>query len=173
MIGVVPERSKFPTNAEVWLPLSRRDGFADRRRDARVLSVFGWLSDGQSIGSANGEMRTIAERLQRQYPDTNRGVRIEAEPVNDQYVGSATHPAWIAFIVAGTLVLLIACANVANLLLMRALQRAREIAVRVALGATRWRIVRQLLGENLVLAITGGIAGLALSFAWTRMLDTF
>jgi predicted permease len=170
VIGVMPERSKFPTNAELWLPLSQQAGLFERKRDARSLNVFGSLGDTHTVRSADTELRAIATRLSEQYPATNQHVRIEAVPVNQRYLGTRTHPAWFAFIAAGTLVLLIACANIANLLLMRSVHRTREIAVRAALGATKGRVVRQLLGESLVLAVVGGTVGLALSFAWTYIL---
>jgi predicted permease len=170
VIGVMRERSKFPTNAEVWLPLSQQAGLFQRKRDARSLNVFGWLGDTHTGQSADIELRAIATRLSEQYPTTNQDVRIEAVPVNQRYLGARTHPAWFAFIAAATLVLLIACANIANLLLMRSVHRTREISVRVALGATKGRLVRQLLAESLVLAVLGGTVGLALSFAWTYVL---
>jgi putative ABC transport system permease protein len=172
VVGVMPERSKFPTNAELWLPLAHRPGLFERKRDARSLSVFGWLGDGRTVQSAVTELRGIASRLSEQYADTNQHFRFEAVPVNEQYLGTSTHPAWFAFIAAGTLVLLIACANIANLLLMRSVRRTREIAVRLALGATRGRVTRQLLAESLVLAALGGTVGLALSFSWTHVLTT-
>jgi putative ABC transport system permease protein len=172
VVGVMAERSKFPTNAEVWLPLSQQPGLFERKRDARSMNVFGWLADGHTVQSAGDELRAIATRLSEQYPATNQELRIEAVPVNQRYLGTRTHPAWFAFIAAGTLVLLIACANIANLLVMRSVSRTREIAVRVALGATRGRLMRQLLAESFVLAILGGIVGLALSFSWTRVLTT-
>ena len=170
VIGVMRERSKFPTNAELWLPLSQQAGVFEQKRDARSLSVFGWLGDTHTVQSADTELRAIATRLSERYPTTNQHVRIEAVPVNQRYLGARTHPAWFAFIAAGTLVLLIACANIANLLLMRSVHRTREIAVRAALGATNGRVVRQLLSESLVLAVLGGALGLALSFAWTYVL---
>ena len=170
VVGVMPERSKFPTNAEVWLPLSQQAGLFERKRDARSMNVFGWLGDTHTVQSADSELRAIATRLSEQYPTTNQHVRLEAVPVNQRYLGTRTHPAWFAFIAAGTLVLLIACANIANLLLMQSVRRTREIAVRTALGATKGRVVRQLLAESLVLAVLGGTVGLALSFAWTYVL---
>ena len=87
VVGIMPERSRFPTNAEVWLPLAQLPGLFDRNRNARNLSVMGWLSDGYTVHSADDELRAFAGRLQQQFPDTNRGIRIEAVPVNDQYSG--------------------------------------------------------------------------------------
>jgi putative ABC transport system permease protein len=173
VIGVMPDRSRFPTNAEVWLPLSQLPGLSTQNRDARSLTVMGWLAGGRTTAGADTEVRAIAQRLATQHPETNRGIRIDAVPVNDRHTGSATHPAWLAFITAGALVLLIACANVANLLLMRSVHRAREIAIRRALGATRTRIIRQLLSESLLIASIGGVIGLALSAAAARLLTIF
>ena len=169
VVGIMPERLRFPTNAEGWLPLAQLPGLFDRNRNARNLSVMGWLSDGYTVHSADDELRAFAGRLQQQFPDTNRGfVSRQCRSTTSTLGSDATgmdcfHHRWRVGV-------LIACANVANLMLMRSISRTREMAVRVSLGATRSRIVRQLLGESLVLAIVGGATGLALAFAWTRAL---
>lgn len=173
VLGVMPERFRFPTNADVWQPLALMPDLANQRRDARVLGVFGRLVDGATPAGARAELDAIAARLAREYPETNEAVRMTAVPINERYNGNITDPAWLAFITAGGLILLIACANVANLLLMRSSQRSREIAIRASLGATRRRVIRQLLAESTLIAALGGLAGLGLSLAGLRVVSSF
>jgi predicted permease len=132
--------------------------------------MFGRLLPDVSPADVSGELQTIWSTLAERFPATNTNLRLVVHPINDHYVGSRTHPAWIAFNTVGLLVLLVACANVANLLIMRGVSRGREMAVRASLGATRARIVRQLLAENVVLALVGGAVGLILSIAGARLL---
>src|SRR5207249_12171133 len=127
-----------------------------------TLSMFGRLNKDGTMASAGAELQTAWRRLASEYPDTNTGIQLNSGPINAHYVADITDPAWLAFITAGVLVLLVACFNVANLQLMRATDRSREIAVRTALGASRGRVVRQLLGESRVLGALGGTLGLLL-----------
>jgi predicted permease len=170
VVGIVPDRSRFPTNAEIWQPLGSMPGIADQSRSVRTLMTIGRLTPGTSLADAQGELQSMWASLGNQYPATNASLRLTVRPINEHYLGARTHPAWIAFNAAGLLVLLVACANVANLLVMRGVSRSREMAVRTSLGATRARIARQLLAESAVLATMGGLLGLVLSLASAQLL---
>jgi putative ABC transport system permease protein len=171
VIGIMPDRSKFPSNAVVWQPLVALPASASGKlRGSRQLDVFGRLKPGVSRTDAVGELQGIWSELVRRHPSTNANIRLQPTLMNHQYVGDRINPAWYAFIGAGFLILFVACANVANLLIMRGTHRAREIAVRASLGATRARIVRQLLAESGVLASLGGMIGLLLSTAGAQLL---
>ena len=172
VIGIMSDRSGFPSLAEVWAPMATMPGVADQRRDARRLSVFGRVRDDWSAAEAGVEVSAWFDRMSSEYPDTT-GVRARVMPINDVYFGQLTHPAWLAFTTAGLLIGLIACANVANLMLSRAVHRAREIAIRTSLGASRRRVVRQLLIESAVLAACGGVVGLGVSEAAIRIYSSF
>ena len=160
IVGVMPEGMRFPDNTEIWLPAIPAVGEA---RDRRSLNVFGRLKSNLARVEAQTEMNGIAERLTAAFPDINKGfIGIRVETFTERYVGGAGRTMLLVIMGAVSFVLLIACANVANLLLSRSANRAREVAVRAALGATRWRIVRQLLVESLALAFIGGSLGLLL-----------
>ena len=169
VVGIVSDRSGFPSTAAVWLPLAQAPGLASEPGDARTLSVFARLRSDRTIHDARGEADALAGRLEREHPDTNRQVRTRVVPINDRYLGRLRDPAWLAFMAAGALMVLISCANVANLLLGRAFHRAREIAIRTSLGATRRRVIRQLLMEGAVLAALGGATGLMFAAAGVRL----
>jgi putative ABC transport system permease protein len=171
VIGVMPDRFKFPNNADLWLPLVSMPGLSDQPRDARTLTVFGRLRDGVTAGQAQEEMAAVVARLAREFPETNAGMRAFVQPINDRFNSPITQPAWIAFILVGIFLVLISCANVANLLLMRSARRGRELAVRAALGATRARMVRQLLVESSLLAALGGVFGLGVALIGIRLFD--
>jgi len=150
---------------DIWQPLAALPGLATETRDARTLRVFGRLRDGVSIGSARAEIAAVTQRLAREYADTNTAPRIVIDP----FTGTPRHPVYLALFGAVAFVLLIACANVANLLLARSTRRSREISIRISLGASRWRIVRQLLVESVMLAGIAGTLGLLLSVAGVRI----
>lgn len=169
VIGVMPDRFKFPNNADLWLPLASMPGLSDQPRDARTLTVFGRLRDGATAGHAQEEAAAAVARLAREFPETNAGMRALVQPINDRFNSPITHPAWIAFILVGIFLVLISCANVANLLLMRSARRGRELAVRAALGATRARMVRQLLVESSLLAALGGVFGFGVALIGNRL----
>ncbi len=164
VIGVMPEGFRFPVNFELWLPLMSMPGIEIERRDVRQLQVFGRLAAGASMAQAQAEITTVAARLSVDYPATNRDVR----PLVQPFTG-VPNRLFVALLGGVAFLLLIACANVANLMLVRSARRWREISIRKSLGATRSRIVRQLLVECMLVALAGGALGFALSIAGVRL----
>ncbi len=161
VIGVMPGGFRFPVISDVWLPLARLPGLVDQARDMRQLQVFGKVADWSTRAQAQAEIESIAARLSREYPATNG----DTGAVVDRFPGHfAPSRILMALMLAVGLVLLLACINVANLLLARSVGRSRELAMRVALGATRWRIVRQLLVECGLLAVAAGTLGFGFVF---------
>jgi len=161
VVGVMPTGFQFlDPAAEVWIPLSQNQ-FASSARQVRLLSVVGRLSDGVKPREADGELTAIARRLEAQFPDSNRGVGMRVIALHAQVTGKV-RPALLLLLGAVGLVLLIACANITNLMLVRSAGRQKEIAVRAALGAGRVRLLRQLLTESIVLSLLGGAAGIVL-----------
>jgi putative ABC transport system permease protein len=168
VIGVMPAQMFSPRTAEVWFPLTRRtDDLMWQTRDNHP-GLFGWarLKEGVTIEKALAEMKEIAARLSKQYPASNSAVSVTVTPLLENQVGDYRDSLKLLF-QAVALVLLIACANLANLLAARGAARAQEFAVRAAVGASRWQIIRQLLMESFVLALAGGLLGLCLA-AWGR-----
>jgi putative ABC transport system permease protein len=168
IIGVMPPGLRFPYLAEVWQPLAQMPGLAAQPRDARAIAVFGRLADGVTLAHARAELSALATALAGQFPATNRGVQGTVVKFTEQYFGSMTDGPPLILMVAVGFVLLIACANAANLLLARAASRAPEISLRRALGASRGRIVRQLFVESLLLAALAGVFGFLLAWPLTR-----
>lgn len=172
VVGVMGPDMRFPFNADVWLPYSQLPPEArDPKRDVRNASVIGRLEDGVTIAQARSELETVATALTRDHPDTNKDIRATVTNFSDRVVGPPLRLILYALTGAVAFVLLIACANVANLLLARSSSRTREIAVRASLGATRGRIVRQLLVESVLLACAGGLLGLGLAILGVRLFD--
>lgn len=169
IIGVVAGRYSLPmVDAEVWVPLTRT---VNERRGGRSLWVMGQLTQGKSLEEARAELTAIARQQEQAHPATNKGYGVTVERAIDAVVTPTARRAGTAILVAVWLVLLIACTNIANLLLARTAARAREIAIRTAIGAPRARIARLLLVESGLLALIGGLTGIALStagLAWLR-----
>jgi putative ABC transport system permease protein len=167
IVGVMPPGFYFPAKEiEMWVPMGWNHDQIAKLRRPHFLRAVGRLKAGVTLDQARGEMTAIAGQLEAQYPDTNTQMGVGLGPLKE-WVVSDTRLPLIVFLVAVAFVLLIACANVANLLLARAATRTREVAIRTALGARRSRIVKQLLTENLVLATAGGALGLLLAL-WCR-----
>jgi predicted permease len=170
IIGVMPERMKFPENSELWMPFVPTD--AQLARDARILGVFGRLADGATKEAADDEIDGIARRTiaaNAEQTGSLAGGRVET--FLERFLGGAARPMFITVMGAVMFVLLIACANVASLLLSRTMYRTREVAVRYSLGATRWRVVRQLLIESITLSTMGGMVGLVLASVAVQSFD--
>lgn len=168
IVGVLPAWYRIPAEADLWVPLDMSLENLGKRGNHNWRAI-GRMKPGVTLEQARADLRTIAERLEKQFPDTNDHVDALVIPMREQLVGGFRDQLWIMFGAVG-FVLLIACANVANLLLVRSTSRRREIAVRVALGAGRARLLRQLLTESLLLSLVGGSLGVLVAYTSVRLL---
>ena len=166
IIGVMPDGFHFVDTTDVWLPLAQMPGSTRQRRDARGLLMIGRLPDGIGLDRVLAELSRIAANIAAMHPETNKDVRPLVNSFYEAYNGGVllTDSLTLVPLLIAAFVLLIASANLANLLLARAAYRSREIAIRAAIGATRWRIVRQLLIESLLLALVAWV--LAVGGSW-------
>jgi putative ABC transport system permease protein len=162
IIGVMPQGFNFPQAPELWVPINFEISDGMKVRKAHFLRPIGKLKDGVTLAQAQGDLDMIAKRLEQQYPDSNQGWSLRLVSLREQLIGNTRPTLFILFGAVG-FVLLIACANVANLLLVRAASRQKEIALRTALGAGRFRIVRQMITESVLLALIGGALGTILA----------
>ena len=171
VVGVMPRGFQFPPgdrDVEVWSPLTL-DAQTLLTRPHRMYRTIGRLAPGATMAQAQSEMDAIAQNLARQYPDTNAGWGVRLVPAHEQVVGGIGRTLWV-LLGAVLLVLLIACANVSNLMLARSARAARDFSIRAALGASRLALVRQSLVESGLLAASGAVVGLGLAWAGARVL---
>ena len=171
IIGVMPQRLDFPRETEVWKPLVLKEEYM--KRENRRFQLYGHVAKPSVLKSASVEVNTAMQNLAAAYPITNKNIGGRVIDYNEYFAGneSEIRIVFIAMLGAVGFVLLIACANVANLQLGRAVSRMREISIRVALGAGRWRIIRQLLVESLILSIAGGLIGWMIAIWGIRTFD--
>lgn len=169
IIGVMPEGFKFPNNEDAWMA-AIPDAEMERRNHRR-FNVIGLLKPDSSIAEANADMSVIASRLSKQFPDSHKDHSMQVFTFHQAMNGGPIRLVFLLMLGAVGFVLLIACANVANMLLSRAVGRAREISIRTAMGASRWRIIRQLLIESILLSLTGGVLGLSIAYWGAKGFD--
>jgi putative ABC transport system permease protein len=166
IVGVMPADFLYPNNTRIWAPLTI-DPLATTRRDAPQYQVIGRLRPGVSLDQANLDLNGIAARIEREHKETNENIHAVAQPYAKSFIGDEPSRLLYTMLGAVGLVLLIACANVANLLLDRAAHRTKEVGIRTALGASRLAVVRQFLTEALILSLMGGVLGALIAQAGT------
>jgi putative ABC transport system permease protein len=166
IVGVMPEGFKFPKNEDLWLPLVPDGKLLERSNQS--LRLFGILRKDAAIADARTELATIAARLAAEFPASNKDLSPLVLTFHEAYNGGPVRVVFLMLLGAVAFVLMIACANVTNMLLIRTLARHRELSVRAAMGASRWQIVRQLLVESVLLSTVGGVCGLGLSWFGVR-----
>jgi putative ABC transport system permease protein len=171
IVGVMPPGFAFPVSEQVWVPLQLDPAAITRGAPHQWVSVFGRLRDGVTLDAAVAEFSAIAARLEAEYPDINKGIGVRAEPYVRAFMGNEIVNMLYTMLGAVFMVLLIACANVANLLISRATARTREVGIRTAMGASGIRIVRQFLTESFILSVSGALLGLLVAYIGIRIFD--
>ena len=170
VIGILPSGSAFDRAFnQVWRPLAFEP--SNMTRNFHWLTSFALLKPGVSLEQARANMNAIGARIANEYPDSNKNWGVVTERYGDTLIGPDLRTALLVLMTATGLVLLIGCANLANLALARGVSREREVAVRAALGAGRWRLVRQFITENVVLSLAGGVLGIAIGFGFMKWLQ--
>ena len=167
LIGVLPPGFAFPSGCDLWLPIGNLVPSYGHDRRSHQFWTIGLLRPRVSLAQAQADLDTLQQRMAQDYPATDAEWRVRVTPLLDEFVGDARRMLWVLFAAVG-FILLIACSNVANLLLARAAAREKEFAVRAALGASRGRLVRQAIAETLLLAGGGTLVALALAYAALR-----
>ncbi len=170
IIGVMPEDFRFPLEEEVWVPL-RMDDVALARGTGQTLEGVGLLREGITDAAAMVEFSGIAAQLAAEYPEANEGVTAVIKPYTEEFIGEEETSILYAMLLTVIMVLIIACANVANLLLARAAVRTRDLAIRTAMGAERWRVIVQLLSQAAVLTAMGALIGTGIAWVGITMFD--
>ncbi|MDA0313048.1 MAG: ABC transporter permease [Gemmatimonadetes bacterium] len=170
IIGVMPEGFEFPVLEEVWVPL-RLDHVALERGAGQSVEVFGDIKEDVSLDQAMTEFAGIAAQLASEYPETNEGVTANIKPYTEEYIGDAERGILLSMLFTVVMVLIIACANVANLLLARASGRSRDLAIQTAMGASRARVMSQMIMEAGVLAAVGAALGTGVAWIGISMFD--
>jgi putative ABC transport system permease protein len=163
IVGVLPDKYAFPDNADIWLPL-QQDPLVMKRGEGQSLNVIGMLKPGTTVDQAALDFASIAKQLATEFKESNENYTADVKGFVDSYIGPEPHQLLYSMLGAVFLVLLIACANVANLLLDRAAHKTKEIGIRTALGASRGAVIRQFLTESFVLSAGGAIGGIALAY---------
>jgi putative ABC transport system permease protein len=169
VVGVMPPGKRFPEDTDLWTPLTPTGAMG--RRDERGITLYGRLADGVKLGAARVEMDVLARQIARQHPETSKDLTADLQPIVVITGVYGMRPLFAVLFGAVGFVLLIACADVANMLLARAAGRAREISIRVAIGAGQVRIIRQLLIESTMLSLAGGLLGWAVAMGGLRWFD--
>jgi len=168
IVGIAPQDVGFATNADLWVPMGYDPQGADENRGDRQIAVLGRLAPGITLQQAQEDLQRVASQLEREFPEANKGWTVRVIPIRDWIVNAEVSQRLRILLAAVALLLLVAATNVANLQIARSGGRQREISVRLAMGASRTRLIRQMLTENLLLAGAGGILGLGLAWAAVR-----
>ncbi len=165
VIGIMPQSYLYPSRVEMWVPVGQLSDQVSWQNRGNHPGLYGVarLKPGVTFEQAEADMNNVGANLEKQYPDSNTSTRPRLRPLMEIFVADVRRTLWIIFAVVGA-VLLIACANIANLLLARATARRKEMAIRTAVGASRWRIARQLLTESILISMIGGAIGLFLAY---------
>jgi putative ABC transport system permease protein len=170
IIGVMPQGFAFPINQEIWVPL-RMDPLKNPRGGGRTLEVFGRLREGVTLEQAKAELQGITKALAAEFPQTNAGRGAVVKPYTEEFVGPEPRALLMTMLGACLFVLLLACINVASLMMARASKRTREIAIRSTLGAARGRLISQLLSESVLLGLAGAVLGVFLAWLGVRVFN--